>query len=106
MSIAYDRGYRDALIKLGMKATRRIADPTPTETKQPLDTRDEHTPAGDFAQTLTALEVPDYGKRKQEGTPKDTTESRLNRDVQWSTPQDIPSDYMTGATTMIPGGGF
>lgn len=106
MNMAYRAGYLTALTKLGMKATRKVPDPTPTETQERLDTADEHTPAGGFAQALTQMEEPNYASRKRQTAPKDTTESRLNRDVQWSNPQDIPDDYMTGATTMIPGGGF
>ena len=106
MRKAYDLGYLAALEKLGMKTTRRITDPTPTEMGEKLDTADDHTPAGGFAQALATMDTPDYGARKLRKKPSDTPENRLERDVQWSNAQDIPEDYMTGATTMIPGGGL
>lgn len=105
MSIARENGYRDALYKLGMKTTRRTPDPTPSETTDPLETNDDHIPAGELAKSLALMNIPDYGARVGGKSPQ-SSESRLDRDVQWSSSEDIPNDYMTGATTMIPGGGF
>jgi len=106
MRSAYDAGYYAALEKLGMKVTRRTAEPAPTETQERLDTADEHIPAGGLAQALSTMDTPDYGIRARKSQQNDSPENRLNRDVQWSNAQDIPEDYMIGATTMIPGGGF
>ena len=106
MSTSHDRGYADALQKLGMKSSRLMPDPTPTETAEPLEVNDEHLPAGELATSLATLAIPDYGMRAKGKPAEGSTEERLNRDVQWSSAQDIPNDYMTGATTPIPGGGF
>jgi len=106
MSTAHEDGYTAALAKLGMTTTRQTPAPSPSETGDPLEMGDEHMPAGELAKSLALMDTPDYGARRSGKGSANTPENRLNRDVQWSSAQDVPNDYMTGATTMIPGGGF
>lgn len=101
-----EMGYKEVLMKLGMIANQRISKPKPSDTSTPLELQDEHLPAGELASMLALMDIPDYGARKQEAAKGQTVEDRLNRDVQWSSPQDIPTHFMDGATVLIPGGGY
>jgi len=103
MSVFRQLGYRDCLQKLGLDETPEMA---ASETVNPLDMQDEHLPAGELAAVISALNHPDYSERSKGKNPDQRVEDRLNRDVQWSSPQDIPSNYMDGATIGIPGGGL
>lgn len=106
MKTARETGYAAALAKLGMQNSRRIPDTAPTETEDPLESNDKNLPAGSLANALATMDTPDYGARASGKRSENAPASRLDRDVQWSSAQDVPSDFMTGATTMIPGGGF
>ena len=106
MSDLHSKGYIDALQKLGMTSSRAVTPPTPIQSGDPLVTGDDHMPAGELTATLAKLDIPDYGLRVKGKKSMGSPEERLNRDVQWSSAQDIPMDSMTGATTPIPGGGF
>jgi DNA primase len=101
-----DLGYRHLLEKLGVQHTSTTPDPAPSETPDPLEVNDEGMPVSNLVTAIAKMDAPDYGARRSGKQRGDTVEQRLNRDVQWSAPQDIPRDFMDGQTTMIPGGGF
>ena len=105
MVSAREMGYLGCLEKLGLR--QQTSDPSPCETPSPQDTFDENTPAGGLAATLSKMDLPDYAKRvRKSDSHGDSAERRLNRDVQWGSPQDIPREFMEGATVPMPGGGF
>jgi len=103
MNHIYEYGYFDVLEKLGV--TKGVM-PTPSvgEMQQPLEMDDGNTAAGALAQHLMGMpedNLTDVRNRRQE-----TPEERLNRDVSWSNPTDIPSSFMDGPTPWVtmPGG--
>jgi len=101
-------GENAALVKLGMgvRHTRNVGDPAPSETTDPLDNQDDHTPAGGLANAISSLSVPDYAARRAGTQREETAEDRMDRDVQWSNPQDISPEATIGASPIMPGGGY
>lgn len=93
-------GYCSALEKLGLAKTV-MTDPSPTEAQQPLEVNDEELPAGELASILAKMDTPVQANPRNDNAL--TTDSKLNRETTWDSPRDIPSHFMTGATTPMPG---
>ena len=99
----YYNGYQDALEKIGIdRSTMSTGD-----RRQPLETGDDQLPAGQLAAMLGG--IGDGGAAlatKSQGDGGQHVEERLNRDTTWDNSVEIPSHYMLGSTTGIPGGGL
>ena len=101
----YQQGYHAFFTKLGMNPQPQKAE----EIKQPLEMMDNSLAAGQLARTIAQLDASEYTNERKQDMGSDnqgTAEERLNRPTSWGASTDIPLDYMQGATTPIPGGGF
>jgi hypothetical protein len=107
MKTAQAQGYLAALKKLGLaedtkSKSKMMEDPSTSESQQALETNDQKLPAGQLASMLAQIDTPELDHRR-EPAGRDSVDTRLNRDVSWGSPTDIPGHFMTGATTSIPG---
>lgn len=102
MKTAKEIGFTDALKKLGVARNDIMTSPSRTETQQPLDFGDTQLPAGTLASMMAQLDTRMIDK-KRKPNQSEKIDDRLNRETTWSSPADIPSDYMVGATTGISG---
>lgn len=105
MSAMYEKGYFNVLNKLGV-AKGVMTQPSMGEMQQPLEVDDQNTPAGMLAGVLSGMSEEGYHLTGNRSKQRQSAEDRLNRDVSWSSPTDIPTDFMDGPTPWVttPGG--
>ena len=99
----FSKGYFDTLQKLGV-AKGVMPKPSTGEMQQPLEVDDDGTPANNLASLLSAMPTEDFNVGTN--VRHQSAEDRLNRDVSWSSPTDIPTGMMDGPTPWVttPGG--
>jgi len=104
MNHIFKFGYFDTLVKLGI-AKGKMPEPSISEMQQPLDNTDMNTPVGMLADLMQQLPDDNFDSRSRKPQHQ-SAEDRLNRDVSWSSPTDIPYSQMDGPTPWVtlPGG--
>lgn len=98
---AFDRGRFNMLIKLGVASPGVSKEPSISEMDNPVDNQDDELPAGMLARALSKVENPPKRNLKSEG--EDSIEDRLNRNVTWTEPSQIPYEFATGPSPIMPG---
>lgn len=98
---AYERGRLDILIKLGVATNVVTEKPSISEMDNPVKNQDDKLPAGMLARVLANVEDPKKRDSKSEG--EDSIEDRLNRNVTWTEPSQVPFEFATGPSPIMPG---
>lgn len=98
---AYEQGRLAVLVKLGVAPQGVTKNPTTSEMDNPINNQDDELPAGMLARALANVEGP--GKRDPKSEGEDSIENRLNRNVTWTEPSQIPFEYATGPSPIMPG---
>jgi len=98
---AYDKGRLAIFEKLGVAPQGVTKKPTTSEMDTPVENDDKNMPAGALARMLASVDNPDKRDPKSEG--EDSIEDRLNRNVTWTEPSQIPYEFASGPSPIMPG---
>jgi hypothetical protein len=97
----YDAGRLSVFVKLGVSGQVITKKPSTSEMETPVENQDDHMPAGALAQALSGVESDEMNNPKAQGDG--SIEERLNRKVTWTEPTQVPFEYATGPSPIMPG---